>query len=123
MIVVVVLRQLPRSAHNALWLFFSAVPELLKYARETYQPRSPDTSTLLQQLFEGYRKEGLAMPYTMEDFRREYVKEHLKDLTPEERLEGLPAEDIERYLGHLRAKTPSEDTSSAEQNPGNPPCT
>jgi len=29
------------------------------------------------------------MPYTMEDFRRDYAKEHLKDLTPDERLEGL----------------------------------
>jgi hypothetical protein len=27
---------------------------------------------VLHQLFEGYKKEGLAMPYTMEDFRREY---------------------------------------------------
>jgi hypothetical protein len=47
------------------------------------------------------------MPYTMEDFRREYVKEHLNDLTLEERLEGLSPEErmrglspaaIERYL-------------------------
>jgi hypothetical protein len=29
------------------------------------------------------------MPSTREDFRRDYVKEHLKDLTPEERLAGL----------------------------------
>lgn len=34
------------------------------------------------------------MPYTMEDFRRDYVKEHLKDLTVEEILEGMSTEDI-----------------------------
>ena len=34
------------------------------------------------------------MSYTMDDFRRDYVKEHLKDLTPEERLAGLAPEDL-----------------------------
>ena len=33
------------------------------------------------------------MPYTMEDFRHDYVKDHLKDLSPEERLTGLSSED------------------------------
>ena len=32
------------------------------------------------------------MPYTMEDFRRDYAREHLKDLTPEEILEAVPVE-------------------------------
>ena len=32
------------------------------------------------------------MPYTMQDFRRDYVKEHLKDLTFEEVLQGLTLE-------------------------------
>jgi hypothetical protein len=122
-IVVVVLRHLPQSAHNALWHLFSAVPEQVAYAVKAYRQRSPDSSTLLHQLFEGYQKEGLAMPYTMADFRRDYVKEHLKDLTPEERLEGLPTEDrldglpaeeIERYLGRLKAKTSPGETASAE---------
>lgn len=53
----------------------------------------------------------MAVPYTMEDFRRDYVKEHLKDLTPEERLEGLLPEEIERYLQRLREVSAS---SSAE---------
>ena len=56
------------------------------------------------------------MPYTMEDFRRDYVKEHLKDLTPQERLEGLSAEellqvlspeDIEKYLQRRKQDQPS----------------
>ena len=55
--------------------------------------RSARTSSLVYQLFEQYRKEGANMPYTMEDFGRDFAKEHLKDLTPEERLEGLSAEE------------------------------
>jgi hypothetical protein len=91
----------------------------VSYGVQAYQQRSAETSTLLHWLFEGYEKEGLAMPYTMADFRREYVKEHLKDLTPEERLEGLPpeerlkglsAEQIEQYLKRLRADPSAADT-------------
>ena len=60
------------------------------------------------------------MPYTMQDFRRDFVKEHLKDLTFEERLQGLtfeqllhgltleerlqgvPLKEIEKYLRGLK---------------------
>ena len=38
------------------------------------------------------------MPYTMADFRRDYVKEHLKDFTPEERLAGMALEERLRGL-------------------------
>ncbi len=34
------------------------------------------------------------MPYTMEDFRRDFVKEFLNELTPEERLAGLSLDDF-----------------------------
>jgi len=65
------------------------------------------------------------MPYTMEDFRRDYVKEHLKDLTPDERLaglspderleglspderlQGLSPEDIEKYLKRRQRNPPA----------------
>jgi hypothetical protein len=90
---VVVLGQLPRSAHNAMLHLFSASQEQVRYGAEHYRQRSEETSTLLDRLFEQYRKEGVAMPYTMEDFRRDYVKEHLKDLTAAERTEGLSSEE------------------------------
>ena len=51
------------------------------------------------------------MSYTMEDFRRDFTREHLKDLTPEERLQGLspgerldglsPEERLEGLFGEL----------------------
>lgn len=34
------------------------------------------------------------MPYTIEDFQKEYVREHIHRLTPEERLEGLSRDEI-----------------------------
>ena len=63
------------------------------------------------------------MPYTMEQFRKDYVKAHLPELNPDEvlsmftpedrlkglapkdRLEGLAPEEIEAYLKKLKMKT------------------
>jgi hypothetical protein len=106
--------QLPETENKALLHLLSASPDQVRYGVAHYQQHSADTSTLLGQLFEGYEREGLTMPYTMQDFRRDYVKEHLKDLTLKERLEGLSAEELleglspderlrlERYLQGLR---------------------
>jgi hypothetical protein len=39
--------------------------------------------------------EGIfAMPYTMEDFKRDYAREYIDTLTPEERLEGISDEEL-----------------------------
>jgi hypothetical protein len=114
---VLVLSRLPASAANAALHLFSFVPALVQYGQAHYQVRSPDTSTLLYRLLDAYRQEGLLMPYTMEDFRRDFRKQFLDELTPEERkqilhrlppeerLEGLAPdeilklrEEIERYL-------------------------
>jgi hypothetical protein len=90
---VLVARQLPQAEHNALLHLFSASEEQIRYGAEHYRQHSAETSTLLSRLWERYKSEGLNMPYTMADFRRDYVKEHLKDLTPEERLAGLAPEE------------------------------
>ncbi len=33
------------------------------------------------------------MPYTMEQFRKDYLKAHIRELPPEDRLEGLDPEE------------------------------
>ena len=128
---VVVAGELPREAHNAPLHLFSASPDLVGFGQGAYQQRSEDTSQLLGQLFERLRGEGFTMSFTMEDFRRQYVKEHFPRLTPEEqqevlqslppekqqellqslppekRLAGLSAEQIQQYLDQLTAGRPS----------------
>ena len=59
------------------------------------------------------------MPYTMEEFQRQFVKEHfpkltpeeredvIKSLPPEERLAGLTEEQIRQYLNRLPAERPA----------------
>jgi hypothetical protein len=41
------------------------------------------------------------MPYTMEDFNRQYVKDHFVQLTPEEQREALQALPLEQRLAGL----------------------
>jgi hypothetical protein len=129
---VIVAGQLARGAHNAPLHLFSASPELVNFAGGAYQPRSDQTSGLLGQLFGKLQGEGFRMAYTMEDFQRDYIREHYPQLTPEEqskllerlsssrrrevlqalppeeRLAGLSAEQIRQYLDRLNAGRPAE---------------
>jgi hypothetical protein len=115
---VIVAGELPREAHNAPLHLFSASPDLIEFGGSTYRQRSEETSLLLEQLFERLQTEDFAMPYTMEDFKRDYFKEHFEQLTPEEQkrlLQSLPletrladasAEQIRQYLDQLSGKHP-----------------
>jgi hypothetical protein len=119
---IVVAGQLSGEPHNAPLHLFSASPELVGFGQSSYQRRSEHTSQLLGQLFERLRGEGFTMSYTMEDFKREYVMEHFKKLTPEEQEEALrslppakrrellkswPPEELQRYLDELPARRPT----------------
>jgi hypothetical protein len=96
---------------------FHEAAEQVAYAAAHDSPRTPDGKALLDQLLEQYRAEGLVVPYTMGDFRRQYVKEHLKDLTPEdwrETVRGLPAETRRELLRLLSAYQLLDDMSQEE---------
>lgn len=108
---IVVAAALPKTERNALLHLFSAGEDRVQYGAEHYQFPTDDASTILNQLVDQYRQEGLTMPYTMEDFRKEIARENLDKLTPEERLEGLSPEQrlagmtpvqIEAYLNRIR---------------------
>jgi hypothetical protein len=89
---VVVVHELPREEHNALLHLFSAQQDLLRYGADHYRPRSRETSTLLLQLFQRYRLEATLMPDALEQFAEETIRELLKELPAEKRLEGLSPE-------------------------------
>jgi hypothetical protein len=128
---VVVAGELPREPHNAPLHLFSASPDLVGFGRSAYRRRSEQTSRLIVQLFERLQGEGLTMPFTMEDFNRQYAKEHFKKLTPEERrealesltpkqrrealeslLSGWSAEQLREYLDQLAAGRPEQKRKS-----------
>jgi hypothetical protein len=98
---VVVAGELPQEPHNAPLHLFSASPELAGFGRGAYRRRSEQTSRLLEQLFDKLQGEGFTVTYTMEDFNRQYIKEHFAQLTPEEQEEVLRALPPERRLAGL----------------------
>ena len=105
---VVVAGEFPQEAHNAPLHLFSAAPNLVDFGGSAYPRRSEQTSRLLGQLFERLRGEGFAVSFTMEDFNRQYIKEHFAQLTPEEQREALQALPAEKRKEVLQALPPEE---------------
>ncbi len=95
---VLVLSGLPLSQRNAVLAFFSFDAEKVRFALDHYRWQMEDGSTVINQLLDKYSLEGIAMPYTMEQFRKEYVKAHLGELDPEEVLSRFAPEDRLRGL-------------------------
>ena len=104
---IIVAGRLPEAEPNAMLHLFSASVPLLEYGRTHCRIRSGQTSTLVSDLFKGYRVEGLTMPITMEEFIRKAEKRavldapveiRLEGLTPEQRLDGLTPEQVFQLL-------------------------
>jgi hypothetical protein len=129
---VIVLSEILQVERNALWLLFSGLVDKVQYGFAQYKSRQHELPPLLNKIFESYQIEGIPMPYTVEDVRRELRKEfmatftaeelrgylpteeRLKGLPPEERLKGLPPEErlkgltkkqIEDYLKKLSTQS------------------
>src|SRR5437667_5120 len=79
-------QQLPQQGQTAMLHLFSAREELLRYGKDHYRPYSPDTSSLIYQLFQEYEGDP-DMSSKLEEFVRQTKAEMLRKLSPEERLE------------------------------------
>lgn len=99
---IIVLSEVAKIERNALWLLFSGIVDKVQYGASQYQSRQPDLSTVMNRLYASYKLEGVPMPYTIEDYKRDLkeetlswltLEERLKGLTPEERLRGVPTEE------------------------------
>jgi hypothetical protein len=84
--------------------FGPPVREGPRHAGTNDKRRMTNDSGLLVQLFERFQTERFAVPYTMEDFKRDYVKEHFPQLTPEEQAEVLQTLPPEKRLAGLSAE-------------------
>jgi hypothetical protein len=62
------------------------------YGARHYRIRSPETSSLLLQLFQRYREEILTMPDQLEEFTREFIDRLLEELPAERILKRIPVE-------------------------------
>ncbi len=46
-----------------------------------YQINQPEISTIVYDLFERYQQEKIAMSYTIQDYQKDYVRDHLNLLS------------------------------------------
>ena len=104
---VIVAGRLPESEPNAILHLFSASEPLLEYGRTHCRMQSSETTTLVACLFDGYRVENLTMPVDREQFLRDTkksiiqnapVEARLEGLTSEQRMAGLPPEQLVEQL-------------------------
>jgi hypothetical protein len=109
----IVLSEIPEGEHNAIWRLFSAKPKSVIEARNQYHVHQADMSTIVQQLFENYQQERIDMTYTVQDFQKDYVLDHLnivsadevlKRYSPDERLKDLSPDDILKNLSPANLK-------------------
>ncbi len=115
---IIVLSEIPAGEHNALWRLFSAKPEAVIEARDHYHIHQTDMSTIVQQLFENYQQERIDMTYTVQDFQKEYVLDHLNLLSPDEVLKRFsPDEVLKRYSPDERLKNLSPDERLKDLSP------
>ncbi len=108
----IVLSEIPRKKRNAIWHLFSGISKDVEFAAGRYRKHTSEMSTIIYQLFENYKLEGIIdMPYTMENFKKDFVKNHLdvlssdevlKRYSPDDRLKGLSLEEIQEYLKRIQ---------------------
>ena len=103
----IILSEIEDAAQNRIWELFGGIPDRIATAIQDFDWEHGEASTILNQLLEHYQMEGLKMPYTMEDFRRDFILDHLREvppqeiakrLSPDERLEGLPPDELLKHL-------------------------
>jgi hypothetical protein len=99
---IIVLSQVPKVERNAIWQLFSGIAAKVQYGASNYHWRQSNHSTVVNDLYQHYQVEGIAMPYTWDDYYRDFTRRHLDKLpkedllemlSVEERLQGLPVEE------------------------------
>ncbi|WP_353570759.1 hypothetical protein [Candidatus Albibeggiatoa sp. nov. BB20] len=105
-----VLSKMPRKQRNAIWQLFSGNGEGFVYGGNNYDWHSKQDKAILNQLYEFYKQKGAVMPYTMEDFKHDYVSENLHVLSPDEVLKRYSSDEVlKRYSSDERLEGLSID--------------
>ena len=123
----IVLSQIPDGEHNALWRLFSAQSALVLQAFHQYKINQPEISTIVRDLLERYQQEKIDMSYTIQDYQKDYVRDHLNLLSPDDVLKRYSADEVlkrysaddvlKRYSADDRLKDLSADDILANLSP------
>ena len=91
---VIVLKEIPKAKHNLVWQLFSAQQEKVQDAARQYSESGSEINTMINGLLAKYKAEGIHMPYTLQDYRKEVARSVLNSFTPKQRLAGLAADEV-----------------------------
>ena len=73
----IVLSRMPKTKRSAIWHLFNTKADSFIYGSKHYDWQRPAEKAALNQLYDLYQVEGVVMPYTWEDFEKDYTREHL----------------------------------------------
>ena len=96
-IYLIVLSEIAKIERNAFWCLISSNSELIDWGVENYHPRTQEMSTVIKQLIDMYKNEGIKVSYTFEDFHKDMAQEYVHLLSPEVRLHGLSPDKVLSY--------------------------
>jgi hypothetical protein len=91
---IIILSKMPEHQRNALWQLFSGKGNGFSFGNKHYHWRIPKNRGLLNPLYKLYQQEDVIMPYTFEDFEREYLIEVSQTWSPKDLLEVLPIDAL-----------------------------
>jgi hypothetical protein len=118
---ILVLRDLPACEANAVLSLFTADREQVLLAQEQYRQHDPESSTMIQELLNRYREEGLPVGSKLQEFikesKRKLKEELLTTLTPEEKralAQELPVEEKRALAQELPTEELLKGRSLAE---------
>jgi len=91
----IVTSRIATEKRNAMWLMFSDIRDRAWYGFSNYRGRLNEMNTAIRRLMRKYGIERITdMPYTVEDFRKDAIREALGYMTPDEITEKFPDELI-----------------------------
>ncbi len=67
---------------------------MVEYGVKNYQNEGEPLPQIFDELLSQYHLEGVKMPYTTEEFIRDVNRRVISEATLQERLEGLPKEEV-----------------------------
>ncbi len=123
---IIVLSEIRDTDANRMWGIFSGIEAKVRNAARDFHPKREDTSSILDQLFTYYRLEGLAMPYTIEEFVAETMPEFIRHIPRHLILKEIPALELlkeiprEELLKEIPAAELLKDIPAEERLKGLP---
>ena len=93
-ITIIVLSKMTKEAKNAIWQLFSGKEENFIFGNTNYKWRCPEEQAVLKELYQLYKVKGDKMPYSMEQFSKDFTKDHLHLLNPSDVLTQFSPDDV-----------------------------